>query len=273
MRHEYATVFEARRFAHALEYEHLARGNALTYGNTTNQHLPGAFEGERAHIGGAFVGAYRFGTRLYDVQRARFSILRPFDVHGPRVVLFNAGAPSCEKQHVVIGETAYCTLLGRGVHIHGVMICPQNHFHLLESCEMIEDGTHRTFTQERFEDAPFVGVHGAFHDILAEAPGAADHHHRTESRFGVERERHPGGPAVTAYHLLHPHRQGNDGVLHAVQLSIGNRPIGEKRGETPNDRVAQRLFAHHVEIALLLPREAGIGKVFGRGGTAHGHRW
>jgi hypothetical protein len=46
--------------------------------------------------------------------------------------------------------------------------------------------------EKRLEDLVFVGVDGALHDVLAQAPGGIDQHDLVEAGFGVDGEHHAG---------------------------------------------------------------------------------
>ena len=80
----------------------------------------------------------------------------------------------------------------------------------------------------------------------------------------------PGGGQVRAHHALHADRQGDLEVVEALVDAIGDRPVGEQRGEAALAGVEQDLAALDVQIRFLLAGEAGVGQVLGRGAAAHG---
>jgi hypothetical protein len=114
--------------------------------------------------------------------------------------------------------------------------------------------------EEGLEDLELVGIDGALHDVLAEAPGPGDQHELVEARFGVDGEHHARGRQVRAHHLLHPDRQRHLLVVEALEVAVGDRPVGEERGVAAAAGGQQRLGADHVQEGLLLAGEAGVGR-------------
>ena len=62
-------------------------------------------------------------------------------------------------------------------------------------------------------------------------------------------------------------------MIEAIELAVGDGPIGEQRRVTAAAGLKQGRLALDVEEGLLLASEAGIGQVFSGGAGAHRYRW
>ena len=122
----------------------------------------------------------------------------------------------------------------------------------------------------RLVDVELVWIDGALHDILAEPIDAGDEHHVAETRLGVEREHDAARGAVGAHHLHHADREADLEVIEAVVDPIGDRAVGEDRGEAAAAGLEQCIGAAHVEEAFVLAGEARRGQILRRRGAAHG---
>ncbi len=142
---------------------------------------------------------------------------------------------------------------------------------LLAADGVADDRHQRGVGEQGLEHRVAIGVHLALHDRLAQAPRGVDDHHLGEARLRVEREHHAGAPAIGADHALHAHRQRHVEVVVAVLLAVGDGAVAEERGHAVLVRPEQVGLAHHVEVALLLPGERGVGQVLGGGRRPHRH--
>jgi hypothetical protein len=147
-----------------------------------------------------------------------------------------------------------------------------DHLDLFRAEVARHDGRKIRVVEERLEDLELVGVHGALHDVLSKTPCPGDQHELVEARLGIDGEHHARGRHVGTHHLLDPDRQGHLKMIEAVEVAIGDRPVGEKRGIAAPAGGHQRLGAHDVQERLLLAGEAGVGQVLGRGRGADGDR-
>ena len=129
----------------------------------------------------------------------------------------------------------------------------------------------KALPEARLVHIELVGIDGALHDILAQAPGPGDEHHVGVARLGVDGEHDASRSQVTAYHLHHGDRQRDLEMVEALVNAVGDGAVGEQRSLAAFDRVDQQLLAAHIEIGVVLAGEARAGQVFGGGRTAHGN--
>jgi hypothetical protein len=145
-----------------------------------------------------------------------------------------------------------------------------DHLDLLGAAGLLDNRLEAGFVQQRLEHLVFVGVHGALNDVLAQAPGGIDQHHLVEAGFGVDGEHHAGAADVGADHQLHADRQRHLVVVEALDLAVGDRPVGEQRGVAAPAGRQQRRFAADIEIGFLLAGETRVGQILGGSAGAHG---
>ena len=128
----------------------------------------------------------------------------------------------------------------------------------------------KALLEGRLVNVELVGIDLALHDGFAETVTARDEDHVAKSRFGIEREDDPAGREVRADHLHHGDGEGDLEVIEAVVDAIGNRAIGEDRGEAAPAGFEQIVRAPHVEEAFMLARETRGRQIFRRRRTSHG---
>ena len=126
--------------------------------------------------------------------------------------------------------------------------------------------------QGGLENQIFVWVHRPLHHRLPQAVGGGEQHRIAEAALGVDREHHPRCGQVGAHHPLHANGQGHIAVIEAMDLPVGDRPIGEQGAVAAAAGGDQVGVAAHIEKGFLLAGEAGIGQILRRGAGAHGHR-
>ncbi len=116
-----------------------------------------------------------------------------------------------------------------------------------------------------------VRVDRSGHDGLTQPGTGVDDQLPSVARDRVGGEHHSGHVGVD--HQLHDHRQGDLGVVDALRGAVADGPLGPQRGPAASGGVQHRVGADHVEIRVLLTREAGPGQVLGGGRGAHRHRY
>ena len=86
----------------------------------------------------------------------------------------------------------------------------------------------KTLEKGRFENQVFIRIDGSLHHVLAQAVGRREQNHITKPRLGIEAEHHPRAGQIGAHHALNADRKGYIEVIKAVQLPVGNGPVGEQ---------------------------------------------
>ena len=118
-----------------------------------------------------------------------------------------------------------------------------------------------------------VWIDGALHDVFAEPVDPGDEHHVAETRLGVEREHDAARGTVGPHHLHHADGEAHLEVVEAVVDPIGDRAVGENRGEAAAAGLEQCIRATHVEKAFVLAGEARRRQVLRRRRAAHCDRY
>jgi hypothetical protein len=83
------------------------------------------------------------------------------------------------------------------------------------------------------------------------------------SGLRVESEDHAGGTEVGTHHLHHADGERYFEMVEALVDSVVDRTIGEQAREAASARIQQYLLPAHVEVGLVLSREAGGRQVLG----------
>ena len=127
-------------------------------------------------------------------------------------------------------------------------------------------GVKRGVGEQRLEDLILVGIDGALHHVLAQAPGGVDQHDLRSKPVSVSMVNIDAGAGeVGAHHLLHADRQRDLQVVEALGLPVADGAVGEERGETAAAGVEQGRVAPDIEEGLLLAGEACLRQVLGGG--------
>ncbi len=113
-----------------------------------------------------------------------------------------------------------------------------------------------------------VGRDLSSHDGLSEAVAGLDDD-LLGPAVGVDCEHDPGELGVD--HPLDHHSKLHVLVGEALLLAVRDGTGGEERGPAFPDLVEQVVLVHHVQVGLLLPREARVGQVLCGGAGPHGH--
>ena len=126
----------------------------------------------------------------------------------------------------------------------------------------------------RFEGAlvyvEFVRVDRALYDGFAQAVGAGDKHHVTETGFGIQGEHHTGSAGFRTHHALHAGRQGHQLVVETLVYAVGDRTVVKEGGKHFLGRADHVFDAANVEEGFLLAGKGGVRQVFGGGRGTHG---
>ncbi len=202
--------------------------------------------------------------RLDDVEFSVGGVLGPFDVHRHRVtghariMVLDLDRVGREFQHLGIGEAEAAALRLRHLQIRRAAAAGVDHAQLLAAERAAENGA-IAGAESRLVHVELVGIDGPLHDILAEPVHPGNEHDVAETRLGVQREHHAARGAVGPHHLHHADGEADLEVIEAVVDAIGNRAVGEDRGEAAAAGVEQCIGAAHVEKAVVLPGKARRG--------------
>src|SRR5215213_7120368 len=121
-------------------------------------------------------------------------------------------------------------------------------------------------------DDEVIRVHGSGHDRLTKPGAGVDHSLAARSGYRVGGEHHACSHSVD--HVLDHDRQRHRTVIDAMGVSVAHRPICPQRCPAAPDSVDHRLSAHHVEVGVLLTREARVREILrGRRGTYRHRRF
>ena len=129
-----------------------------------------------------------------------------------------------------------------------------------------------TGPQRRLEDPELVRIELPLDDRLPQPEGGVDEDHVGEPAVGIEGEHDAGAAPVARDHLLDRDRQEHAQMVEPVLDAIDDGAIGEDRGEAAPARGEQRGLSPDAQKALVLAREAGLGKILRGGARADGHR-
>ena len=119
--------------------------------------------------------------------------------------------------------------------------------------------------QRRFVNVELVRVNRALYDGFAQAVGAGDEDHITETRLGVQRKHHASGPGFGTHHALYARRQGDQFVIKALVHAVGNRTVVEQGSEHFLGRTNHVFYATDVKEGFLLTGKGCVRQVFGGG--------
>ena len=119
-------------------------------------------------------------------------------------------------------------------------------------------------------DHPVVGVDRAGDDGVAEARGGVEHAAGAPTADRVGGEQHARGLRVD--HPLHHHGELGARVRDARVGAVGHGPVRPERRPAAAHRVEHGVDADHVEVGVLLTREARAREVLGRGRRPHRDR-
>ena len=121
-------------------------------------------------------------------------------------------------------------------------------------------------------DQPVVGVDRAGDDGVAQPRRGVEHAAAAPAADRVGGEQHARGLCVD--HPLHHHRELRARVRDARVGAVGHGPVRPERRPAAAHRVQHRVDADHVQVGVLLAREARAREVLGRGRRPHrdGHR-
>jgi hypothetical protein len=112
-------------------------------------------------------------------------------------------------------------------------------------------------------DDEVVGVDGAGDDSLTQPWTRVDHSLPTAAGDRIGGEHDPGH--LRCHHPLDHHGQPGAALVDGVARAVADRPVGpERRPATPHG-VQYVIRADNVEVGVVLPGEAGEGKVLGGG--------
>ncbi len=276
-------------------HEHLARLDVLQVGALA--HAPGrphadlladglaghdrggVGDGEREDLHG--LGPPRpvhgLRSRLQDVESPIDAVPRPLDVHrgrlavAPGVVRLDGGRRPGELHGLRVAQAQDAGLVGGDLGALRTAVGVQDELPGLGPDGALENGA-GTPRQGRLEEPERVGIDLPAHHGLAEPVGGLDQDHPVEAAVGVEREHHAGDTEVGAHHALHADGQPHGEMIEPVVDAIGDRPVGEQRGEAAPARADQGVGPAHPEERLLLSGEARLGQVLRRRAGPHGDR-
>ena len=245
---------------------------------------------DRAHLVGlqvpaaqhraAAAGFHRLRAGLEDVELTLGAILRPLDVHRgrgsaePGVVGLDRYRPAGQGEHLLVAEGEALTIgwihrldahgppCFRGIGTH--------HPDRLATQPAAENRP-ETLGQGGLEDQPFIGSHRSLNHRFSKPVGGGEQHCIAKAGLGIDAEHHPGAGPIRSHHALNPDREGYLEMVEAVELAIGEGPVGEQGGIAAAAGLQQVRFPLDMEKGLLLASEAGVGQILGGGAGAHGH--
>jgi hypothetical protein len=171
----------------------------------------------------------------------------------------------------IFSPTARPVLRLRYLHIHRAAAAGVDHAQLLAAERAAENGA-IAGAERRLVHVELVGIDRALHDVFAEPVDPGDEHHVAETRLGVQREHDAARGAVGPRHLHHADGEADLEVIEAVVDAIGDRAVGEDRGEAAAASVEQCIRTAHVEKTFMLPGEARRRQVLSGRRAAHGDR-
>ena len=184
------------------------------------------------HLGCVAARFHRLRTRLHNVYFAAISILGPFDVHRPAVVLFNHQGLLGQLVDVGVADAEFFAVgLGRFLAAHALAGFVGIHHALLLGAALAAQDRVLAGAQCGFVDVELIGIDCALHDHFAEAITGGHENRVTESGFGVESEQHAGRTDIRAHHQLHAGGQEYVLVREAVMPAIRTCAIFGQRGE------------------------------------------
>ena len=214
----------------------------------------------------------RLRPGLDDVEAAVLPVLRPFDVHGPAVVLFDQDRLLGQFHDLLIGDGEAGTV--GLVHLEGDDLLAAawlavDHAQGLATDIAAQHGG-AAGGQGRLVDIELIRIDGPLDHHLAQAIAGGDEDGIAEARLGIQGEHDAGGGQVAAHHALDAGGEGDVAVLEALVDAVGDGAVIEQGGEDLLDAVLDVVQAVDVEEGLLLTGEGGIRQVLGGGGGADG---
>ena len=200
----------------------------------------------------------RLRPRLYDVQFAVGSILRPLDIHRSSIVFLDGYRIARQLEHVLIRKRKAVAIGLRNFHHPGRAArrvgVGENHL-LPLGAQPASNDRRAPLLEHRLVDIEFVRVDCALDHHFPQAVGTGDEDHPGETRLRVQGEHHAARGEVAAHHLLHGRGQGNFDAGEAVMDPIRDRAIVVQRREDLTDRVQHVVDPTDVEEGFLLARE------------------
>jgi hypothetical protein len=140
-------------------------------------------------------------------------------------------------------------------------------FLFLVALRFLQDGGQRRIVHEWRVDGVLIGVHDALHDAFPEPVRRVDDGGVGEAGLRVNREEDPR--LVGPDHLLDAHRQGHLVMVEPLLFAVADGAVGEEGGKAPLAGREHGAGPAHIQVTFLLPREAGVGQILGRGTAAH----
>ena len=164
-------------------------------------------------------------------------------------------------------------LRSRNIPHRRALLAAIDHLDLFGAKRLVDDRGQVVIVQKRLVDLVFVRVDMALHHVFTQPPRRVDQHDLVKPAFRVDREHDARAGQVRADHVLYADRQGDFEVIKALQLAIGDRPVGEERRQTGLAGIQQRVFSTYVQEGFLLARKTGVRQIFCRGRGTYGDRW
>ena len=225
-------------------------------------------------------GFHRLRAGLEDVELTIGAILGPLDVHRGRratkrgVVGLDRHRPAGQGEHLLVAEgealaigrlhrlDAYRPACFRGIGTHQA--------DRLAAQPATENRT-ETLGQSGLEDQPFIRIHRTLHHRLTQPVGGGEEHRIAKAGLGIDTEHHPRAGPICHHHALHPDREGHLEIVEALELAVGEGPVGEQRGIAAAAGLKQVRFPLDMQKGFLLACETGIRQILSGGAGAHGH--
>ena len=269
---------EAVQFALALDHPNLAAGDLGADGAAAQQHRRAALQHIVFQDLALALAGDRLGPCLHDVEFAVQAVLGPLDVHrhamagALRVVLLDLDGGVGQGQDVGVADAEALPVgLRRRDHAAGLagVAVGVDHLELLLAAAAAEHGP-VALLEGRLVNVVLVRVDRTLNHGFSQPVGAGDEDHVGKAGFRVHREDDAAGGQVGADHLHHRHRQRDLEVIEVALDAIADRPVGEERGEAALVGVDQQRLAAHVQVGVVLAREAGGRQILRGGRGAHG---
>ncbi len=182
VRDDHVPRLHARHLARAGHDACRSRTDALADRAALRQRARALFQRE-AVDGATRAALHGFRARLQHVDRPGLAVLAPLDVHRAAVMRLDDEGLARQFVHVGIAD-AEARAVRRG-DVHDLGPAPRcrvrriHHAARLRA-QVAPDDRRASGPQCRLVDVELVGVHGALHDQLAEAPGRGDEHRLAE---------------------------------------------------------------------------------------------
>ncbi len=239
--------------------------DALDQGLSRRGGQPAAAQG-----GGAASGLHGLGPGLHDPQVSGESVLGPFQVHRAAVVLLDGLGPVGQEPNFRIGQHTPRTLLAGRVDGPGQPTFCVDGLLAFRADPCADHRVQRRVLHARLEHRVLVGIDLTADDGLPQPPGRAHDDDLGKAALRVEGEHHARTCQVGPDHHLDADGERDREMVEAHPLPVVDRTVGEERCVAAVAGLQQLGGPPDVQVGLLLPREARLRKVLGRGATAYG---